>query len=262
MKRKNGWTRQWPLLTAGAVCLAFAMSGIAQVQTQTATSSGQAATQVNVERGQVVYVNGNDLVVKMDDGTMRHFANVPDSTRVDVDGKMLGIHDLKPGMTLQRTITTTTTPKVVTTTKTVSGKVWHVTPPTSVILTLDDGTNQEFKIPKNQQFEVNGQMTNAWGLKKGMKISATEVVEEPITQVQREAKLTGTMPPPPPPPAPDVPILVVVAAPTPPPAAPAVAAATPPPALPKTGSELPLFGLLGGLSLLLGLGLKAVRRAL
>jgi LPXTG-motif cell wall-anchored protein len=231
------------------------------VQTDTTTTHGQATKTVQVDSAQVVYVSGNDLVVKMQDGTIRHFANVPDSARVDVNGKELGIHDLKPGMTLHKTITTTTTPKVITTTKSVTGKVWHVQPPNSVILTLDDGTNQEFKIPKGQKFNVNGQMTDAWGLKKGMMVSATKVVEEPITQVQREEKLTGTMPPPPPPPAEDTPILVVVARPAPAPAAASAVAQNAPPALPKTGSELPLLGLLGAFTLFSGLGLRLIRKA-
>jgi len=179
-----------------------------------------------------------------------------------VDGKQLGIHDLKPGMTLQRTITTTTTPKVITTTQSVTGTVWHVQPPLSVILTMEDGKNQEFKIPKGQKFNIDGQTVDAWGLKKGMKVSATKVVEMPETQVAQQRKLTGTMPPPPAPPPADVPILVVVAAPMPmpAPAAPVVAEAAPA-ALPKTGSELPLFGLIGALSLLGGLGLRVIRKA-
>ena len=69
-------------------------------------------------------VSGSDLVVKMADGTIRNFENVPESARVTVDGKQLGIHDLKPGMKLQRTITTTTTPMTITTVQTVKGKVW------------------------------------------------------------------------------------------------------------------------------------------
>lgn len=258
MNRENTWMQRCFVLTAGAVCLAFAVSGGAQVQTETNTTAGQATKTVKVESAEVVYVSGNDLVVKMPDGTLRHFNNVPESARVDVNGQQLGIHDLKPGMTLHRTITTTTTPTVVTTTQTVTGKVFHVQPPNSVILTLEDGTNQQFKIPKGQKFNVNGQMTDAWGLKKGMQVSATKVVEEPITQVQQEAKLTGTMPPPPPPPPADAPILVVMAAPAPPPAQAAEAA---PAALPKTGSELPLIGLLGALSMLSGLGLKVIRKA-
>jgi hypothetical protein len=155
-------------------------------------------------------------------------------------------------MKLQRTITVTKTPTVITTVKTVTGKVWHVTPPSTVILTLEDGTNQQFKIPKDQKFNVNGQMTDAWGLKKGMQISATKIVEEPVDVYDRHTKLAGTMPPPPPPPPADVPILVAEA--TPPPA-PAAAPAE----LPKTGSILPLIGLLGGLSLVSSLGLKVIR---
>jgi hypothetical protein len=191
----------------------------------------------------------------MDDGSLRHITNVPESTRIMVDGKELGVHDLKPGMKLQRTITTTTTPKTVTTVKTVTGKVWHVTPPNSVILKLEDNTTERFSIPKGQKFMVNGQETDAFGLKKGMTISATKVVEEPETVVEHQKQLTGSMPPPPPPPPADQPILVVM-----------MARATPPPTpsepaqeLPKTGSLLPLIGLLGAVALAAGLGLRAVR---
>jgi hypothetical protein len=76
-------------------------------------------------------------------------------------------------MKLQRTIATTTTSQTVTTVQTVTGKVWNVNPTNSVILTLEDGTNQQFKIPKGQKFNVDGQETDARGLRKGMKISAT-----------------------------------------------------------------------------------------
>jgi len=209
----------------------------------------------------VVAVSGNDLVVRMEDGTLRHFPSVPESARVTVDGKELGVHDLKPGMKLQRTITTTTTPKVITTTQTVTGTVWHVTPPNSVILTLADGTNQSFRIPRNQKFNIDGRMVDAWGLRRGMRINATRVVEEPITQVEQARKLTGQMPPPPPAPAADVPILVVVAAPQPAPAtAPAAAEAAPPARLPKTASPVPFIGLIGLLSLFAGLGLRVFRK--
>jgi hypothetical protein len=224
----------------------------AQVQTETSTTSHAANVQTQVERGEVVLVDGNDLVVKMDDGSLRHFANVSESAKVDVDGKQLGIHDLQPGMKLQKTITTTTTPKTITTVQTVTGKVWQITPPTSVILTLEDGTNQQFKIPKGQKFNVDGQTVDAWGLKKGMKVSATKVVEQSATEIQHQKELTGSMPPPPPAPPADQPILVaVLVVPPAPSAAPAE--------LPKTGSPLPLIGLLGFLSLAASLGLRTAR---
>ena len=126
---------------------------------------------------------------------------------------------------------------------------------------MEDGTNQQFKIPKGQKFNVDGQMVDAFGLRKGMTINATKVVEVPETVVNVKKVTTGQLPPPPPP-APDVPILVLVAVPVPPPAAapaPAETAEAAPAKLPKTGSFLPVVGLAGGLMLALGLGLRARR---
>jgi hypothetical protein len=248
------------ILAVGAMALAFTARMSAQVQTSTDTDTTGKNKTVTVENGTVALVSGNDLYVKMADGSIRHFPNVPESAKVNVDGKMLGIHDLKPGMHLQRTITTTTTSQIVTTTKTVSGKVWHVNPPLSVILTMDDGTNKEFKIPKGQKFTVNGQSVDAWGLKKGMIVNATQVVEQPVEVVAKQQQVTGSMPPPPPPPPPDQPILVAVVVPAAAPA-PAPAPAAAPAALPKTGSSLPLIGLLGMLSLLFAGGLRLFRAA-
>ena len=243
MSATSSWNKMGLVLAAGTICLVFAVSSSAQVQTQTTTTAGTASKTVQVERGQVVLVDGNDLMVKMEDGTIQHFPNIPDSARITVDGKSLGIHDLKPGMTLQRTITVTTTPQVVTTVQTVTGRVFHVSPPNSVILALADGTNQSFKIPKGQKFTINGKETDAFGLRKGMNVSATKIVEEPMTVAEHQKEVTGAMPPPPSqaPPA-DVPILIVMVA----RAAPAAETAAAAPAqLPKTASQLPLVGLLG-----------------
>src|SRR6516162_3782741 len=255
MNRNTRTTNLWLAIAVALISMGFAASAGAQVQTETSSSTGQPTKTVTVERGEVVSVTGNDLIVKMEDGSIRHFPNVPESARVTVDGQQLGIHDLKPGMKLQRTITTTTTPQMVTTVQTVTGTVWQVTPPLSVILTMENGQNQSFKIPKGQKFNVNGEMVDAFGLKKGMKISATKIVEVPETVVSQQRNVTGTMPPPPPAPAADAPILVATAKPTQAPAAQAPAEASPA-KLPKTGSQLPLVGLLGLLFLSISLGLQ------
>ena len=260
MNQSNGRKRVLLMLAVGAFGLILNSNLSAQVQTQTYTTTGQPATEVKVDRGTVVLVDGNDLVVKAEDGHLVHFANVPESARATVDGQQLGIHELKPGMTLERTITTTTTPQTITTVKHVTGTVWSINPPSSVILTLEDGTNQSFKIPDGQKFNIDGQMTDAWGLRKGMKISATKVTEAPETIVAENREVTGTAPPPDPPA--DMPLLVVVLvgvdAPAPDPV-PVETAAVAPDALPKTASQLPLVGLLGVLTLLSGLSLRAVR---
>lgn len=264
MKLLNSWNRNTLLVGVEALALVFAVSTRAQVESATTTTSGKATKTVSVERGEVVLVQGNDLVVKMADGKIRHFPNVPDSVRVSVDGKLLNVHELKPGMKLERTITTTTTPETVKTVQTVTGTVWNVMPPTSVILTLENGKNQRFKIPNGQKFDVNGQMTDAFGLKPGMKVTATKIVETPEQVVSQHAQITGTMPTPPPatkaaatapppqPPPADVPILIVAEEEV-------ISGPGPSGSLPSTASQLPLIGLLGLLCLCASFGLKLLR---
>ena len=166
----------------------------AQVKTETKVEQGPVLQNVKMDSGEVVYVSGNDLVVKTFDGELRHFPDVPDGKTMTIGDKELTIHDLKPGMKLQRTAITTTTPRMITTVKTVTGKVWRVSPPTSIILTLEDGTNQSFDIPKGQRFIVNDKETDAWGLKEGMSISATAITETIEMVVSEQVIRSGTMP--------------------------------------------------------------------
>ncbi len=234
-----------------AACVTVVM---AQVKTQTTETKGAATRQVKVERAEVVYVSGNDVVFKMENGELRH-VTVPDSAKATVDGKEITVRDLKPGMKLERTITTTSTPKTIKTVKSGSGTVLNVMPPNSVTVRFEDGTVQQFKIPKGTTFTVDGEKKTAFDLRKGMKISATRIVEEPVVQVSESRQITAATEPPPPPPPPDVPLLIAempktakAAEPVPAAAPEPAAAPAPEPAptkLPKTGSFVPLIGLLG-----------------
>lgn len=246
------------VVAAGIILLVTTLTMYAQVKTETHVTHDAATQVINVERGEVVVVEGNDLIVKMEDGELRHFPNVPDNVTAKVDGKDLTIHDLKPGMKLEKVTITSTTPRMVTTVQTVTGKVWHINPPSTVVLTLEDGTNQSFKIPKGQKFTVDGQQVDAWGVKKGMKISATKIVETPETVVSQEVQRSGALPPPPPAPPADAPILIAQSAPAP---AQRAAAEPAPTKLPKTGSLLPLIGLLGLLSSGASFGIRILRRS-
>ncbi len=131
----------------------------------------------------------------------------------------------------------------ITTVQTVKGTVWHITPPLSVILTLEDGKNQQFKIPEDQKFNVEGQMVDAWGLRKGMIITATKIVEQEATEVTQQKTVTGQAAPPA-----DVPILVAEgseeAVPT-----PTAEPATAPAAAPEAASGLSTTGIIGLLCL-------------
>jgi len=77
MNSKAGWTSTFLILGIGLICLAFAVRLNAQVQTETSTTTHAPTVVTQVESGEVVTVSGNDLVVKMADGTIRHIANVP-----------------------------------------------------------------------------------------------------------------------------------------------------------------------------------------
>jgi LPXTG-motif cell wall-anchored protein len=248
------------IVVAVMLCLAFAVSTVAQVQTQTTTTAGPATKTITIENGEVVAVEGNNLFVKMPDGTLRDFPNVPSSARVDVDGKQLSVHELQPGMKLQRATVVSTTPYVVTTIQTVTGKVWHVTPPLKVILTLENNENQAFMIPDGQKFMVDGRETDAWGLKKGMNVTATKIVETPVTTVSQHTQVTGTLPA-------GGTVLIAKGAPTPAGSAAGTTttasttgSTTGSTQLPKTGSELPLLGIVGLLSMSGALVSKVVRR--
>jgi hypothetical protein len=247
------------LLAGGALCVAFSLPAAAQVKSTETAEHGTAAKEVTIERGEIVYVSGNDVVVRMEDGSLRNFFNVPDSVTITVEGRQLNVHQVKPGMKVEKQTITSSTPRLITKVETVTGKVWHVSPPNSVTLTLEDNTNQTFKIPKGQKFTINGEQTDAFGLKKGMVVSAQRVTETPETVVTQEVRRSGTMPPPPPAPKAEVPILIVMA-----PAAPAPveeAKAEPAPSkLPKTASELPLIGLLGALFCGISLMIIAIRK--
>ena len=142
MKSNVIWGKRTLVLAAGMLCLAFTASTSAQVQSTTTKTVGVPTREVKIESGEVVAVAGNNLFVKMTDGTIRDFPNIPENAKVTVDGQQLGIHALKPGMKLVRATVTTSTPQVVTTVQTVTGKVWQVTPPLVLILTLENGQNQ------------------------------------------------------------------------------------------------------------------------
>lgn len=251
------------IVAAVILCLAFVSSTAAQVQTQTGTTTGQVTKVVEIESGEVVAVEGNNLFVKMPDGTVRDYPNIPATAKVNVDGKALGVRELQPGMKLQRTKVTSTTPQIVTTIQTISGKVWHVNPPVYVILTLENGENQGFKIPDGQKFMVDGQETDAWGLKKGMKVTATKIMETPVTTVTEHTQVTGTFPA-------SGTVLIAKGAPTPAKGGAGSSAAGTTTAggttadssqLPKTATGLPLVGILGLLLISTSLGMALLRRS-
>ena len=137
---------------------------------------------------EVVQVDGNYLLVKLESGEVRVF-NVSPERRFIVDGKPLTVHQLKPGTIL--TATFTSTPPVGAPVVTVTGKVWYVSGKT-VILTLPDGTNKSYTVPASFKFMVNGEPAPVGKLQKGMNVTAHRIPEPPAVEMSSDVEVTGT----------------------------------------------------------------------
>jgi len=268
------------LYAASAVFTFVAATASAQTTTKEVIQ-GDATVSTEKLSGVVTYVQGNTLVVNLSTGEMRTFT-VPESRKFVIDGKELTVHDLKPGTSLNATVTTTTTPITERTTTNGTATVWFVNG-SNVILTLPDGTNKMYKAKSDFKFRINDREATVNDLKKGMKITVEKIVAEPRTEVASNTVVTGSAPRPkqvvaqaaPPAPAPVTRAAPAPVAAVPPPPAPApvqvAAAQAPTPApvhpaaipakLPTTGSPFPLVGVLGLLFTGVGLGLRTLRRS-
>src|SRR6478736_2201991 len=91
-------------LSMALVCLTAALALAQQTSTTAAT-----------KKFEVIAVNGNKLVVKLPEGTKE--LTVPDDFRFNIDGKMMSVRELQPGMAGTATITTKTTVVPVTVTE-------------------------------------------------------------------------------------------------------------------------------------------------
>jgi hypothetical protein len=98
----------------------------------------------------------------------------------EIDGEELSVHELQPGTTLTATVSKTETTVAARTKKSVNGRVWFVAPPT-VILTMENGENQQFTVRAEDdvKFAVNGKPATVFDLRKDMDVSAEKIVEEP-----------------------------------------------------------------------------------
>ena len=191
-------------------------------QTTAEKAAGSPTTSAQQIQGEVIYVEGNTIAVKLSTGEI-HTYNVLETRKFIIDGKELTVRQLKPGTKLTATITTIFTPVMVRTTTVGSGKVWYVAGNT-VILTLPNGENRQYKVDDAYRFSVEGRLATVYELRKGMTVAAEKIVEEPRTEITTNTRIVGQAPPPP---------------------APAPVAAPAKPKIPKTAGSLPPMGVLG-----------------
>lgn len=223
--------------------------------TKTTGPPTHAVHQTTVKNAEVIHVSGHDIVVELESGQFE-LLSLPKDFRFHVDGKDLSVHQLTPGTKLSQEIHTVRTPQEVTTVRTVNGKVWHVSG-NNLILSFPEGENKQYTVPEGIVFNINGEEKTVYDLRKGMEISATVIRVAPHEVVTTHTVVTGQAPPPPKV-AFEGPLLIEPLV-----REPVVTAAVKEPAvqeLPKTGSLVPLAGLLG-LSLLAGyISVRILRR--
>jgi len=247
-------------MTRAAIRLVFCS---ALVCLTAAVSLAQTSTTSETKKFQVIAVDGNQLVVRVPEGTRE--LTVPADFRFNVDGKMLSVQELKPGMSGTATVTTRTTLVPVSVTEVKNGTVMQAQG-NSIIVRTDDGIKMftQGDIDKRGvKIMRDGQPATISDFRANDRLTATIVTAKPprtITEKEVQATLAksgGAAAPAPPasstPPAASTPQRA---------AAPSEAAPTSGAGarkLPKTASPLPSLALTGVASLLLALGL-AVRR--
>ncbi len=220
-----------------------------------AVSSAQTTTET--KKFQVISVDGNQLVVKLPEGTRE--ITVPPDFHFTVDGKQLTVSELKPGMAGTATITTKTTVVPVTVTEVKNGVVMQ-NMGSSILVKTDGGMkmfSQGDMDKRGVKIMKDGKLVDISELRANDQLTATIVTSKPpriMTEKQVQASLAksaggGAAP------------AAAAAAPAhSTAAAPAATSGAEPRKLPKTASPLPLLGLVGLASLIAGLGLTVTRR--
>jgi len=167
----------------------------AQAPSKTEKVVGSSTVQSVKMTGEVVWVNGNLLLAKMEPLGNYSLFDVKPGREFIIDGQKKMIADLKPGTVLTGMISTRTTDVTMRTTSTLNGQVvWRQN--NYVVLRLDNGEVKEYKVPDSYRFMVEGKPASVQELREGMKVSATKIVEEPKTEISSDTVITGKSPKP------------------------------------------------------------------
>ena len=242
------------------VVLAVAMVCLTSVASMAQTTT----TSTETKNFEIVAVDGNQLVVRLPEGTRE--INVPPDFRFTVNGQQLAVGQLKAGMKGTATITTRTTYTPVIVTEVKSGTVMQSTG-SSIIVRTDEGIkmfSQEQLDKRGVKLYRDGKVAELSQFRQGDVLSATIVTTKPprvMTEKEVQATTTSTAA------ATRAPSAATsqtasrsgAAAGSSPSAAPQAQTQTAT-TLPKTATSWPFFALVSVLSLALGLALTIARR--
>ena len=189
MPRKGGASL---ILGVGLLAAAATVATAQQPSVTKITQSGQStmSTSSRVVHAVIVSVNGNKVVAEDAAGKATEYT-IPDGFKFQLDGKDIGVADLKPGQHVTATITTTTTTTPVYVTEIKSGKVLVVSGQ-SIIVRGPHG-NQVFSnqdaVKRNATIMKNGQKVAISDLRAGDIFTAVIITDEaPRVVSEREVE--------------------------------------------------------------------------
>jgi len=224
-------------------------------------AQASSSTTTEMRSFEVISVDGNRVVAKTDRGIRE--VTLPSDFKVNIDGKDVGLSELKPGMKGTAVVSTKTTSWPVVVTEIKNAEVLNVSGNTIIVRGADGIKKYTAQDAKDRNVSImrEGERVDLSQLRPGDRLTATIITKKPpVVTTEQAVKSASASSPAKPASAP----------------APAAAASAPAPApaaepakpaetkmakkLPKTGSHLPLAGGLGMLFVAAGLTLTTLRR--
>jgi hypothetical protein len=181
------------LLLVGISFGSVSLAAVAQQTTTTSTKPQGIQKTVDIDVAHVVYVSGDNVVLKNADGSLQLLGVAPDAT-ISVDGKPVAPRDLKPGTLISHVHVNSVQQSAVTEVTQIDGTVLRVLTPTSVILRLGDGTVNRYTIPPHATFlGEDGRQMRSSELRRGMRVSATVVRTSAMDTHSRQTTVSGSV---------------------------------------------------------------------
>ena len=172
------------ILGIGLLAASAAIVTAQQPSSSTSTQMGasQTTTSKHIVNATVISVNGNKVVATDAAGKATEYT-IPEGFKFQLGGKDIGVADLKPGMHVSATITTTTTTTPVYVTEIKTGKVLAVSG-NNIVVRGPQGnrvfSNQD-AVQRNAKVMKDGQQVLLSDLRAGDNFTAVIVTDHPPT---------------------------------------------------------------------------------
>jgi hypothetical protein len=170
-----------------------ALAVVAVCATAVVATAQQTATSTETKSFEIIAVDGNQLVVKLPEGTRE--LTVPSDFRFTVNGQQLAVSDLKAGMKGTATITTRTTVTPVTVTEVKNGTVVQRSGSTIIVRTGNEVKmfSQGDIDKRGVKIVKDGRPAQLSDFREGDQLSATIVTSRP-PHVMTEQEVRATVP--------------------------------------------------------------------